>query len=88
MAKNLQSGLKPVVVTLADGVEGAVYLLKNTEWRDRIDIIDATQFMTANVYERSLFKAGECKATLTAILNRYNEIVASCETDPVLLIRF
>jgi hypothetical protein len=88
MAKNLQVGLKPVVVTLADGVEGATYLLKNTEWRDRIDIIDATQFLTANVYERSLFKAGECKATLTAILNRYNEIVASCETDPVLQIRF
>lgn len=88
MAKNLQAGLKPVVVTLADGVEGAAYLLKNTEWKDRIDIIDATQFLTANVYERSLFKAGECKATLTAILTRYNEIVASCETDPVLRIRF
>lgn len=87
MANNLKAGLKPVVVTLADGVEGAAYLLKNTEWRDRIDIIDATQFLTANVYERSLFKAGECKATLTAILTRYNEIVASCETDPVLQIR-
>jgi hypothetical protein len=88
MAKNLQTGLRPVVVTLADGVEGAAYLLKNTEWRDRIDIIDATQFLTANVYERSFFKAGECKATLTAILARYNEIVESCETDPVLKIRF
>ena len=88
MAKNLQTGLRPMVVTLADGVEGAAYLLKNTEWRDRIDIIDATQFLTANVYERSFFKAGECKATLTAILARYNEIVESCETDPVLKVRF
>ncbi|HBJ87568.1 MAG TPA: DUF4928 domain-containing protein [Verrucomicrobiales bacterium] len=88
VSKNLQAGLKPVIVTLADGVEGAAYLLKNTEWKDRIDVIDATQFLTANVYERSLFKAGECKATLTAILTRYNEIVAACETDPVLQIRF
>jgi hypothetical protein len=87
-AKNLQAGLKPVIVTLFDGVEGAAYLLKNTEWKDRIDVIDATQFLTANVYERSLFKAGECKATLVAILTRYNEIVANCETDPVLRIRF
>ena len=87
-ARNLQAGLKPVIVTLADGVEGAAYLLKNTEWRDRIDVIDATQFLTANVYERSLFKADECKATLSSILTRYNEIVTECETDPVLRIRF
>ncbi|MFN0077583.1 MAG: DUF4928 family protein [Prosthecobacter sp.] len=86
-AKNLQGGLKPVIITLADGVEGAAYLLKNTEWKDRIDVIDATQFLTANVYERSLFKAGDCKATLISILTRYNEIVAECETDPVLQIR-
>lgn len=76
-----------MIVTLSDGVEGAAYLLKNTEWKDRIDVIDATQFLTANVYERSLFKAGECKATLTAILSRYNEIVVQCETDPVLIVR-
>ncbi len=87
-AKNLQAGLKPLIVTLSDGVEGAAYLLKSTEWKDRVDIIDATQFLTANVYERSLFNAGECRATLTALLTRYNEIVAECETDPVLMIRF
>ena len=87
-ARNLQAGLKPVIVTLADGVEGAAYLLKNTEWNDRIDVIDATQFLTANVYERSLFKAEDCKATLSSILARYNEIVTTCETDPVLRIRF
>jgi len=75
-------------VTLADGVEGAAYLLKSTEWKDRVDVIDATQFLTANIYERSFFKAGDCKATLTAILTRYNEIVLACETDPVLIIRF
>lgn len=87
-AKNIQAGLRPLIVTLEEGVEGAAYLLKTTEWKDRIDVIDATQFLTANVYERSLFKAGECKATLAAILARYNEIVMACETDPVLVIRF
>lgn len=87
-AKNIQAGLKPLIVTLEEGVEGAAYLLKTTEWKDRIDVIDATQFITANVYERSLFRAGECKATLATILARYNEIVLECETDPVLVIRF
>lgn len=86
-AKNLQAGLKPVIVTPADGVEGAAYLLKNTEWKDRIEVMDATQFLTANVHERSLFKAVEYKATLARILTRYNEIIDACETDPVLKIR-
>ncbi len=49
-AKNFQNGLKPVIVTLTDGVAGAAYLLKGTEWKNRIDVIDATQFLTANVW--------------------------------------
>jgi len=71
-AQNIQSGIKPIIVTLADGVVGATYLLKDSEWKERIDVIDATQFLIANVYERSLFNAGECKATLAAILTRYS----------------
>lgn len=86
-AKNLQAGLKPLIVTFAEGVEGAAYLLKNTAWKDRVDIIDATQFLTANVYERSLFDAGGCRETLRGILDRYNEIVEIHETDPVLRVR-
>lgn len=86
-ASNLKDGLRPVIVTVAEGVEGAAYLLQTSEWKDRIDVIDAAQFLTANVYERSLFHAGECKATLATILTRYNQIVAACETDPVLQIR-
>lgn len=86
-AVNLGNGIKPIIVTLAEGVEGASYLLKNTEWRDRVDIIDATQFLTANVYEHSLFAAADCRVTLDKIFKRYNEIVEDCETDPVLKIR-
>lgn len=87
-ARNLQAGLKPVIVTLEEAVKYADYLLKDTELKNRIDVIDATQFLTANIYERSLFKAEKCKTTLSNILARYNEIVAQCETDPVLQIRF
>ena len=50
-------------------------------------VLDAGQFLTANVYERSFFKAAECKVTLGKLLERYNEIVASCETDPTLQIK-
>lgn len=86
-ASNLKAGMKPLFITLTDGVSGANYLLKGTEWADRVDVLDVAQFLTANVYERSLFQAGECKVTLKGIIERYNEIVAECETDPVLRIR-
>ena len=83
---NLKEGLRPLIVTLGEGVAGALYLLKGTEGADRVDVLDVAQFLTANIYERSLFSAGECKVTLRAILERYNEIVVECETDPTLRI--
>ena len=86
-AKNLQDDLKPVIITSGEGVEGATFLLKSAELVLRVDVLDASQFLTANVYERSLFKAADCKITLAKLLERYNEIVAACETDPSLLIR-
>ncbi|HZL79613.1 MAG TPA: DUF4928 family protein [Candidatus Limnocylindrales bacterium] len=85
-AANLQAGLKPLIVTLGDGVIGAAFLLKNSELADRVDVLDAAQFLTANIYEHSFFKASTYKVTLSNLLSRYNEIVLQCETDPVLQI--
>lgn len=84
---NLSAGLKPIIVTIGDGLVGAEFLLKNAGLADRVDVLDAGQFLTANIYERSFFKAAECKVTLGKLLERYNEIVASCETDPTLQIK-
>ncbi|HSA02655.1 MAG TPA: hypothetical protein P5055_18135, partial [Candidatus Paceibacterota bacterium] len=54
---------------------------------DRVDVLDVGQFLTANVYEHSLFKAAACKVTLSKLLERYNAIVETCETDPLLKIK-
>jgi hypothetical protein len=85
-AANLQAGLKPLIVTLGDGVVGAAFLLKSSELSDRVDVLDAAQFLTANIYEHSFFQASTYKVTLSNLLSRYNEIVLQCETDPVLQI--
>jgi len=84
--ENLRDGYKPLIITLGDGVEGAAFLLKNANLADRVDVLDIGQFLTANVYERSLFKAAACKVTFSKLLDRYNEIVGACETDPALRI--
>jgi hypothetical protein len=84
---NLKAGLKPLIVTLGEAVRPAEYILKSFDLKDRVDVLDAAQFLTANVYERSFFKAAECKVTLAALLERYNAIVDACETDPSLRIK-
>jgi len=84
---NLRAGLKPLIITLADAVKPAQYLLQAAGIADRVDVLDTAQFLTANVYERSLFKTAECKVTFAALLTRYNAIVTQCETDPSLLVR-
>ena len=85
-ADNLRMGLKPVILTIGEGVEGAGFLLKPAQLADRVDVLDVVQFLTANVYERSLFKAADCKVTLSRLLKRYNEIIEACETEPSLRI--
>jgi hypothetical protein len=84
---NIKAGLKPLIITLGEAVRPAEFILKTFELNDRVDVLDAAQFLTANVYERSLFKAAECKVTLAALLARYNAIVDECETDPSLRIK-
>ena len=67
-----------------ESVSGASFLLKSLPLADRVDVLDATQFLTANVYEHSFFKAASCNVTLSKLLERYNEIVSECETEPML----
>ena len=84
---NLKAGLKPLIITLQDGVTGAHYLIKGTAWADRVDVLEVAQFLTANIYERSLFQVGEYRITLLGVIERYNQVVAKCEVDPVSRIR-
>lgn len=83
---NLKAGLKPLVITTGEGVVGIAFLLRNAGLAERVDVLDCAQFLMANLYERSLFQVAACKVTLAKLLERYNQIVAACETDPVLLV--
>ena len=87
LSADLEAGLKPLIITTGDGVIVALAELQSTEWADRIDVLEVGQFLTANIYERSLFRVSDCKVTLKNIIERYNQIVEQCETDPVLRIR-
>lgn len=86
-ADNLRNGIRPVIVTIAESHAGAFSLATIHGLEERVDIIEAGQFIATNLYEWSLFKAAERKITVERLITRYNNIVSTCESDPGLRIR-
>lgn len=84
--KNIDAGAKPIILTLANGVAVARGLAANAGIDGRIDILDAEQFLAANLHELSLFKISERRPTLVKFLETYNRIIEENETDPSLRI--
>lgn len=84
--KNLEEGLRPLVVTTESGVGGIRALAENEDIADRVDILEVGQFLTINVYEWIGFKNQERSLSLEKLIAAYNQIIDTCETDPSLKI--
>ncbi len=82
--RNIESGLTPLVVTIADSRPGIESLAKGFDVDARIEIIEAEQFIATNLHEWSRFDAAKRKQEIARLFTRYNEIVAAVETDPSL----
>jgi len=87
-SRNLQSGCHPVIITIFDRVQTALSLAADAGLAGRVEVWDIQQFLSANVYEHSLFDAARRNSTLSDIISRYNSIVLETETDPSLRIEF
>lgn len=86
--RNLENGKRPMIITPASGVAGAVSIATGQNLEQRVDIVDAGQFISTNLYELSQFQASSRKVTVENFVERYNEIVSANETDPGLKIGF
>lgn len=85
---NLRSGYRPVIITIFDRVRTALDLTSDAGLEGRIEVWDIQQFLSANIYEHSLFDQTKHNSTLADIINQYNDIVFDTETDPSLRIEF
>ena len=83
---NLGEDLRPVVITSEGGVGGARALARDAQIADRIDILEIEQFLATNVYEWSGFERDQRPVSILKLVDKYNEIVDACETDPSLRI--
>lgn len=85
-AANLAAGRHPVVVTLHDMLPAADAFATQAGIADQLDVLDAEQFIVANLHELGGFRGDQRRVTVEALVDRYNAIVDANETDPSLKI--
>lgn len=85
---NLRSGCRPVIITIFDRVRTALDLSADAGLEGRVEVWDIQQFLSSNIYEHSLFDEANRNSTIAEIIDKYNEIIFTVETDPSLRIEF
>lgn len=84
---NIESGIRPIIVTIADSRAGLESIAKGFDIEGRIDIIEAEQFIATNILEWSRFSEQNHRFEILKLIDKYNEIVQKTETNPSLMIR-
>ena len=87
-AANVRNGLHPVVVTIAERTQVALSLIEDKGLTGKAEVWDAQQFLSANVFEHSLFNSSRRNSFISQLVAKYNEIVGAVESDPSLRISF
>lgn len=85
-AANLGAGKHPIIITLHDMLPAADVFASQAGIADQLDVLDAEQFIVANLHELGGFNSARRRMTVEALVDKYNEIVAENETDPSLRI--
>jgi len=85
--KNIDAGLRPVLITTPKNIPLAIGLAENMQLKDRIDIYDVEQFISLNLYEWGKFSSKGRSVAADKLIERYNSIVEEFETDPGLRIK-
>jgi hypothetical protein len=79
--ENINAGLKPIIVTTNRGIAAAEAFAEQLGIEGRIDLLEIEQFIATNIYEISGFEQTKQDVTVKGLINKYNEIINSCETD-------
>ena len=83
---NLAGGQRPIILTLGRGVALATGLAENAGISDRIDVFDAHQWLAAGALEHGGDSPQARAVCVGRLLDTYNQIVETTETDPSLKI--
>lgn len=79
-------GLRPLVISSRAGAAQAEALAQHVGMDRKVEVLDITQFLVANMLEWTGFNGRQRRQTFEELIARYNAIVEACETDPSLKI--
>jgi Domain of unknown function (DUF4928) len=79
-------GLRPLVISTRAGAAQAEALAQQVGMGRKVEVLDITQFLVANMLEWTGFNGSQRRHTFEELITRYNAIVEACETDPSLKI--
>ena len=83
---NLDRGLRPLIVSTNAGAALAETLAEEEGINRRLEVLDITQFLVANMLEWTDFDGNQRRHTFVDLVSRYSSIIDACETDPSLRI--
>jgi hypothetical protein len=79
-------GLRPLVISTRAGAAQAEALAQQVGMGRKVEVLDITQFLVANMLEWTGFDGNQRRHTFEELVTRYNAIIEACETDPSLKI--
>jgi hypothetical protein len=86
-ARNIDDGFHPIIITTNRRISVAEGLAESAGIADRLEVWDIEQFLSMNLNEHGLFSYDGRKDMAIRLVEAYNKIIESCETDPSLKIQ-
>ena len=83
---NVKSDRQPLILTTAEMLSTAESYAASVGLGDRVEVMDAIQFIAANLYKRCLLGVEKHETALERLVHRYNKILAADEADTCLCI--
>lgn len=83
---NIHTGRHPIVITVQEMLPAADAFATAQGIADRVEVLDAVQFIVTNLHELGSFQSAERRIKVESLVDKYNEIVIQHETDPSLRI--
>jgi len=84
---NINRGLRPFIVTVKERVASASGLADDAGMGERVEVVSIEQFVATNVAEWSDFTTSGNMSEFRRLIETYNDIVDSVETDKRIKIR-
>lgn len=83
---NLDGPFSPVIITPTASRPEVLALAKSYGLAEKINILEAEQFLTTYLLERGRFDWDLIRGELLALIAKYNEIIEEVAGEPLLLI--